>query len=46
MSIKIGNTIGEYLKDLEVTVDQLADTWRPGRRRGWDGQRQALEPSV
>ena len=29
MSIKIGNTIGEYLKDLEVTVDQLADTWRP-----------------
>ena len=29
MTIKIGNTIGEYLKDLEVTVDQLADTWRP-----------------
>jgi hypothetical protein len=29
MRIKIGNAIGEYLKDLEVTVDQLADTWRP-----------------
>ena len=29
MSIKIGNTIGEYLKDLESTVAQLADTWRP-----------------
>jgi hypothetical protein len=29
MSTKIGNTIGEFLKDLEVTVDQLTDTWRP-----------------
>lgn len=29
MSIKIGNTLGEYLKDLETTVAQIADTWRP-----------------
>ena len=29
MSIQIADTIREYLKDLETTVDQVRDTWRP-----------------
>ncbi len=29
MTPRIGNTISEYLKDLETTGAQVADTWRP-----------------
>jgi hypothetical protein len=33
VSTPIANTIGEYLQDLETTVAQLSDTWRPDDSR-------------